>query len=209
LLASVVALSLVFCASCGTTPARHASSPAHRLSSVNTKPTLGSGTSSSKSSTNSPTTALESTTSTSQIQSAAPSTIAPSCAMVTATQLAKDLNEQVTGPVSSTHSQAVLCTFSPTGTNAKSQAETSVEFQSGITSATFSSEQSQASKNNKLTPVSGLGQGAFSFTVSTSTAPFTILYFLFNSIQVGISSPSPLSGEVTLAGQLLRSLQPG
>lgn len=116
------------------------------------------------------------------------------------------LGLSLSGPVQSTNGADTLCTYNPTGPSETDQVGTSVEFQAGVTPAAFAAEQVQASKNNQITAVPGLGSGAFTFSVQTATSSFTVLYFLSDGIQTGISSPATLSAEESLAGQILPSL---
>jgi hypothetical protein len=134
------------------------------------------------------------------------STSPPPCSVAPASLVSGALGISLSGPVASTHGDATLCTYEPATGSGPRTVNTSVEFQAGVTAQTFASEQRQAAKDNTVDPVSGLGVGAFSFSIATASSTFTVLYVLTASsggIQVGISSPASLSAEESLARQIL------
>ncbi len=123
----------------------------------------------------------------------------PTCSALSASQVGTALGESLSAPISSGAGKSVLCTFNSTS---KAGQTVTVEFQGGTTTSQFVSEQSDASKTNKVTPVPGLGSGAFSFSVSGPQGTYNILYVLEGSTVVSVSSTAGLSAQESLVRTL-------
>ncbi len=125
----------------------------------------------------------------------------PNCSGISSSLIGTALGESLSSPISSTGKNSLLCTYNVM--SQESGQTTTIEFQSSISDSQFSNEQAQATKNNKITQVPGLGNGAFVLSVSVGTTSYSALYILDANTQISISSTSTPAKEESLAKTLI------
>jgi len=133
------------------------------------------------------------------------STTAVSCGLAPAAQVGAALGITVGDAASEVNGPVTVCTYQQTG----GAGQVIVRFQTGMTPASFSANESQFTANGETTtPVTGLGDQAYSSTIGGGGAAPEVntIVVLKGSNEVLITGPASQAQVQSLATQLLPKL---
>ena len=133
------------------------------------------------------------------------SAAAVSCALAPAAQVGAALGITVGAPTPEDNGSVTVCTYQQTG----GSGQVIVRFQTGMTPASFSANEAQFTANGETTtPVSGLGDQAYSSTIGGggSAPEVNTIVVLKGSNEILITGPASQAQVQSLATALLPKL---
>ena len=154
----------------------------------------------SSSSTSSSTTAGSSSATTAASSS---SSSAPSCSLVSASTLNAALGTSVGDPTTVVNGPVTVCTYK----SSSGGGQVIVRYQTGMSSASFNANKTGFTQSGQnVTPVSGLGDEAYSSTLSAAGLTTNTIVVRKGATELLITGPGTLAQTEALAGQVLAKL---